>query len=148
LADELDRLFQHIVRTIALRDELLDVELLAGASESGDAILAEKHYVEGRESDQARQMRESFRAGLISSFNLDQNGGQELRLSDRDPVENSIADALIRYLVSFGLAQSRTEEAAPGHYIYHLSVNWDRVRSVAAHADIDLDAAIGVANER
>jgi hypothetical protein len=142
LADELDKLYDHIVRAYALRDELIDVDLLASASDHGESIEAEKHSIVERESDQARQMRESFRAGLATSYNLTQNGGQELRLSDQDPVENSIADAMIRYLVSFGLAQSRTEQAGPNHYIYYLSVDWNRVRSIAAGIGIDLDSAV------
>jgi hypothetical protein len=142
LADELDKLYDHIVRAYALRDELVDVDLLASASDRGESIEAEKYSIVERESDQARQMRESFRAGLATSYTLTQNGGQELRLSDQDPVENSIADAMIRYLVSFGLAQSRTEQAGPNHYIYHLSVDWDRIRSIAAGIGIDLDAAV------
>jgi hypothetical protein len=142
LADELDKLYDHIVRAYALRDELLDVDLLADASDKGEAIEAEKHSIVERESDQAARMRESFRTGLATSYALRKNGGQELRLSDQDPVENSIADALIRYLVSFGLAQSRTEQAGPNHYIYHLSVDWDRVRAIAAGIGIDLEAAI------
>jgi hypothetical protein len=142
LADELDKLYDHIVRAYALRDELLDVDLLADASDQGQAIEAEKHSIIERESDQARQMRESFRTGLATSYELSQDGGQVLRLSDQDPVENSIADALIRYLVSFGLAQSRTERVGPSHYIYYLSVDWNRIRSIAAGIGVDLDAAI------
>ncbi len=142
MADELDKLYDHIVRAYALRDELVDVDLLAAASEKGEDIQAEKHSIVEREGDQARQMRESFRAGLATSYDLSHNGGQELRLSDQDPVENSIADALIRYLVSFGLANSRTEQAAPDHYIYYLSVDWNRIRSIAAGIGIDLESAI------
>lgn len=141
MADELDRLYDHIVRAYVMRDELIDVDLLATASEEGQAIEAEKHQIVERESEQARKMRESFRVGLGTSFKLSQNGGQELRLSDQDSVENSIADALIRYLVSFGLAESRTEEVGPGHFIYYVSVDWDRMRSIAASIGVDLDTA-------
>src|SRR5215204_1053713 len=122
-----------------MRDELIDVDLLATASEEGQAIEAEKHQIVARETDQARQMRESFRVGMTTSYRLTQNGGQELRLSDQDPVENSVADALIRYLVSFGLASSRTEEAALNHFVYYLSVDWDRIRAIASGIGIDFD---------
>jgi hypothetical protein len=142
LADELDKLYDHIVRAYALRDELVDVDLLASASDRGASIEAEKDSIVEREGDQARQMRQSFRTGLTTSYDLSQNGGRELRLSDQDPVENTIADALIRYLVSFGLAQSRTEQAGPNHYIYYLSVDWNRIRSIAAGIGIDLETAI------
>jgi len=144
LADELDKLYDHIVRAYALRDELVDVDLLAAASDDGQAIEAEKHQIVERETDQARQMRESFRAGLATSFSLT-NGSHELRLSDQDPVENNIADALIRYLVSFGLAQSRTEQSGPSQYIYYLSVDWDRLRAIAAGIGVDLESAFQAA---
>ena len=142
LADELDKLYNHIVRAYALRDDLIDVDLLASASDRGESIEAEKDSIVERENDQARQMRESFRAGLTTSFDLSENGGRELRLSDQDPVENSIADALIRYLVSFGLAQSRTEHAGQNHYIYYLSVDWNRIRAIASGIGVDLESAI------
>ncbi len=145
MADELDRLYDHIVRAYAMRDELIDVDLLAAASEQGESIEAEKHQIVERETDQARQMRESFRAGLATSFQLDRNGGQELRLSDQDPVENSIADALIRYLVSFGLAQSRTEQIGPSDYVYYLSVHWDRIRAIGASIGVDVESAFQAA---
>ncbi|MGD9712361.1 MAG: hypothetical protein AB7V46_09880, partial [Thermomicrobiales bacterium] len=104
MADELDKLYDHIVRQYVMKDELIDVDLTANASEEGEAIENTKNQVVVRETDHARQMRESFRAGLSTAWQLSQNGNGELRLSDQDPIENSIADALIRYLVSFGLA--------------------------------------------
>ena len=139
MADELDRLYDHIVRAYVMRDELIDVDLLATASEDGQAIEAEKDSIIARETDQARQMRESFRVGLTTSYKLSKNGGPDLRLSDQDPVENSIADAMIRYLVSFGLASSRTEESVPGQYIYHVSVDWERMAGIASGLGIDLE---------
>jgi hypothetical protein len=141
VSDPLDRLFEHIVRTFAMRDEVIGIDLSASASDRGSQVEAEKTYVERREADHARQMRESFRAGLTASYALQQNG-RELRLSDQDPVENSVADALIRYLVSFDLARSRTEEVGPLQYIYYLTVDWERLREIAREIGFDLDDAI------
>ncbi len=142
LADDLNKLFEHIVRSIAVHDELLDVDFDAASSEQGDSIQAEKQNIVARESDQARKMRESFHIGLTTLYRLRGTDTPELRLSDQDSVENSIADALIRYLVSFDLAESRTEEPIPGKYVYHLSVNWDALQSVASEIDLDLEACL------
>ncbi len=139
MADGLDRLYEHIVRQYVMKDELIDVDLTANASEEGRAIESEKNQIVNRETDHAKQMRESFRAGLSTAWQLDRNGGGELRLSDQDPVENSIADAMIRYLVSFGLASSRTEQVSETSYIYHVTVNWDKLREAGSQAGVDLD---------
>ncbi len=55
------------------------------------------------------------------------------------------SDALIGYLVSFGLASSRSEETPPG-YTYYVTVNWDKLRQVATTANIDFDAALAAAS--
>ncbi|MGE3797198.1 MAG: hypothetical protein AB7G88_05085 [Thermomicrobiales bacterium] len=142
MADELDKLYDHIVRQYVMKDELIDVDLTANASEEGEAIENTKNQVVVRETDHARQMRESFRAGLSTAWQLSQNGNGELRLSDQDPIENSIADALIRYLVSFGLAGSRTEQVDETSYVYHVSVDWDRLHEIASRIRIDLPQAL------
>ncbi len=138
MADDLDKLYDYIVRQYVMKDELIDVDLSASATEEGDAIESEKHQIVVRETDHARQMRESFRAGLSTAWHLEQNGSQELRLSDQDPVENSIADALIRYLVSFGLAGSRTEKVSDAAYTYYISVSWDRLQDISRKIGVDL----------
>lgn len=138
MADELDKLYDYIVRQYVMKDELIDVDLTASATEEGKAIETEKHQIVARENDHARQMRESFRAGLSTAWQLDQNGSQELRLSDQDPVENTIADALIRYLVSFGLAGSRTEKVSDTAYTYYISVSWDRLQEIGRKIGVDV----------
>jgi hypothetical protein len=80
----------------------------------------------------------AFRSGLAKAHAA---GNGEIALSDQDPTQNKEADALIRYLVSFGLASSRSEETPPG-YTYYVTVNWDKLRQVAAGANIDFDAAL------
>ena len=145
MADQLDKLYDYIVRQYVMKDELIDVDLLASASEDGSAIENEKHQIVVRETDHARQMRESFRAGLTTAWQLEQNGEKELRLSDQDPVENSIADALIRYLVSFGLASSRTEQVSETAYNYYVSVDWTQLQEIAARMGIDLSQELAAA---
>jgi hypothetical protein len=55
-----------------------------------------------------------------------------------------MADAMIGFLVSFELAASRSEETEPMHYRYTVTVDWDRLRQVAADVGVDLDRALAV----
>lgn len=138
MADSLDQLYQHIVQAFALKDDLIDIDLNANASEDGADLNVAKQEALGREQAIASQLEPYFRSGLAKAQAA---GNSEIALSDQDPVQNKEADALIRYLVSYGLASSRSEETPPG-YTYFLTVNWDKLRQVAAGANIDFDAAL------
>jgi hypothetical protein len=138
MADSLDQLYQHIVQRFALRDELLDIDLNANATESGGDLTEAKQEAFEREQASSSRLEPAFRSGLAKALAA---GNGEIALSDQDPIENSEADALIRYLVSFELASSRSEETPPG-YTYFITVDWDKLRQVAADANIDFDAAM------
>lgn len=142
MAGSFDQLYQHIVQAFALKDELIDIDLNANASESGGSLNAAKQEALDREQAIANQLEPYFRSGLVKAQAA---GNAEIALSDQDPIENREADALIRYLVSFGLASSRSEETPPG-YTYYVTVNWDKLRQVAAGANIDFDAALASAS--
>ena len=141
MAGSFDQLYQHIVQVFALKDELIDIDLNAKASESGGDLSEAKQEALDREQKVSSQMEPYFRSGLLKAQAA---GTNELALSDQDPVENKEADALIRYLVSFGLASSRSEETPPG-YTYYLTVDWDKLRQVAAGVNIDLDSTLAAA---
>ncbi len=142
MADSLDQLYQHIVQAFALKDELIDIDLNANASDSGGDLSAAKQEVLAREQAISSQLEPSFRSGIARAHAA---GAGEIALSDQNPIENKEADALIRYLVSFGLASSRSEETPPG-YTYFVTVNWDKLRQVATGANIDFDAALAAAS--
>jgi hypothetical protein len=142
MAGSLDQLYQHIVQAFALKDELIDIDLNAKASESGGDLNEAKQEALAREQTISSQLEPYFRSGLAKA-NVAGNG--EVALSDQDPIQNKEADALIRYLVSFGLASSRSEETPPG-YTYFVTVNWDKLRQVATGANIDFDAALASAS--
>lgn len=137
-----DQLFRHIVRAFALKDELIDIDMNANASESGGDLTEAKREALDREQTVADQLEPYFRSGLTKAQAA---GANELVLSDQDPLQNKEADALIRYLVSYGLASSRAEETPPG-YTYYLTVDWDKLRQVAASVNIDLDSALAAAS--
>jgi hypothetical protein len=138
MAGSLDQLYQHIVQAFALKDDLIDIDLNANASESGGDLSGAKQEAFEREKAVSSQLEPYFRSGIAKAQAA---GNGEIALSDQDPIQNKEADALIRYLVSFGLASSRSEETPPG-YTYYISVNWDKLRQVAAGANIDFDAAL------
>jgi len=138
MAGSLDQLYQHIVQAFALKDDLIDIDLNANASESGGDLSGAKQEALERENAVSSQLEPYFRSGIAKAQAA---GNGEIALSDQDPIQNKEADALIRYLVSFGLASSRSEETPPG-YTYYISVNWDKLRQVAAGANIDFDAAL------
>ncbi|MCA9858474.1 MAG: hypothetical protein KC438_02085 [Thermomicrobiales bacterium] len=138
MADSLDQLYQHIVQAFALKDDLIDIDLNANANESGGDLNAAKQEAIEREQAVSSQLEPYFRSGLAKALAA---GNTEIALSDQDPIENKEADALIRYLVSYELASSRSEETPPG-YTYFIQVNWDKLRQVATGANIDFDAAL------
>lgn len=142
MADSLDQLYQHIVQAFALKDELIDIDLNANASETGSNLNSAKQEALDRERVVSSQLEPSFRSGIAKARAA---GNGEIALSDQNPIENKEADALIRYLVSFGLASSRSEETPPG-YTYYVTVNWDKLRQVATGANIDFDAALAAAS--
>jgi hypothetical protein len=141
MADSLDQLYQHIVQAFATKDDLIDIDLNARASESGGDLNEAKQEAIEREQAISSQLEPYFRSGLAKAHAA---GSGEIALSDQDPIENKEADALIRYLVSFDLASSRSEETPPG-YTYYVTVNWDKLRQVATGANIDFDAALASA---
>ncbi len=142
MADPFAELLTGIVRDYVITDAQKDVDLNAPADEGGRTIEAEKQRIASDAQAQAENRLPSFRRGLILAFEAQGTGHPEIRLDDRDPEQNAIADALIAYLVGFDLAVSRSEETEPGHYDYFVSVNWDALYGLADNLGIDLPAAL------
>ncbi|MGH2532948.1 MAG: hypothetical protein ACRDJW_11680 [Thermomicrobiales bacterium] len=142
MADEARKLLDQIVQRFVVPDELVDVDLVASASELGDDIEADKRERVRRERERADQLADAFADGLARAHGLHRAGHAELALDDRAPEENRIADALIGFLVSYHLASSRSEETEPNHYRYHVAVDWDRLGAVAGEAGVDFERAV------
>lgn len=142
MAERVQRLLDYIVSSYVVVDEQKDIDLNAPATESGNDLDSEKSEVAERERARAGALAEPFRRGLLAAYRMRRAGQRELPLDDRVPAENAMADALIRFLVSFDLAESRTEETEPMHYVYHVSVDWQRLADVARRAGLDLDAVM------
>jgi hypothetical protein len=142
VADPFAALLDAIVRDYVIVDAQKDVDLNAPADESAAAIEADKERVATAARERAQTLLTAFRSGLLLAFEAQGIGKSEIRLDDRDPEQNVIADALIMYLVGFDFAESRSEEIEPGHYDYFVSVNWNPLYEVATAAGIDLPAAL------
>jgi hypothetical protein len=142
VADAFADLLDLIVRDFAITDAQKDIDLNAPAEEPSSVIEADKRQIVTEAAERARELFPSFRTGLLLAFEAQGLGRHEIGLDDRDPEQNTIADALIAYLVRFDFAESRSEETEPGHYDYFISVNWDALYQLAESAGIDLPAAL------
>lgn len=142
MADAFAELLDAIVTKLVVVDAQKDIDLNASADESAEAIFDAKQRIEEDARDRAASLEPAFRQGLILAYEAQGTGHPEIRLEDRDPNQNAIADALIMYLVGFDLAESRSEEVASGHYDYFVAVTWDALYQFADSAGIDLPAAL------
>ena len=145
MADGLDQIFDALVRDFAVRDNIVDVDLTADSAETGDEIAAAKREQVAKEVNYANALRLPFRNGLAAAWELEKTGGHELWLSDQVPEENAMADALIRYLVSFGFADSRSEETAQYQYRYSFIVKWNDLRKMSESIGVDFEQAMAQA---
>jgi hypothetical protein len=140
--ERIRKVLDHLVSTYVVSDERKDIELNASPAESGADIEADQRDVERRENERANELFEPFRAGLQLAHRARSLGQETIALDDREPEQDRIADALIRFLVRYELASSTTEETEPRHYIYRIGVDWERLADVARAVDVDLDEAL------
>lgn len=136
MAGEFRKLLDHIVRTSIVHEEFVSIDQDASASDRADSIESGKRRAVQRESERAERLADAFERGIVRS----QAG--LIVLDDRLQEDNRIADALIHFLVTAGLATSRAVETEPGHYRYRILINWEKLESVARDAGIDLDSAV------
>lgn len=92
-----------------------------------------------QEKEAAARLLPAFAAGLRAAA---ANRNTPLPLDDRDPTQNGMADALIRFLVKPGLATVETEEVGDGHYGYRVSLDWAALEQLARGAGVDLTDAL------
>jgi hypothetical protein len=136
-------LLNVIVSTLVLVDEQKDVDLNADASETAGDIEAEKAAAIERETERAEALAPAFDAGMRAAWVARASGNPSISLDDRDPQQNAMADALIQYLVSYGLAESGSRETEPLHYEYTVAVDWERLDALAAGAGLNLATMLG-----
>ena len=137
----LRQLLTTLVNEYAVPLDEKNAELSNPAADQVGAASPEEAALENDARARARALGEPFEAGLKAAV---RRGGAGLRLQSGDPIQSRIADALIQFLVRPKLASVRTEEPAPGQYVYDVSVDWPALRRVAAEAGINLEEALGV----
>jgi hypothetical protein len=142
VADAFSRLLDAIVRDLVIVDAQKDVDLNSAADVNGGAIEAQKADVVASSETRAAELASAFRDGIILAYEAQGTGHSEISLDDRQTEQNSIADALIMYLVRYDLGESRSEETDPGHYMYFVSVTWGALYQFAEANGIDLPAAL------
>jgi hypothetical protein len=140
--DRIRKVLDHLVANYVVRDEQLDIDLSAPAAEPGDAIASSKERVASRETRRADELAGDFHRALVEAYRARAAGRSELVLDDRQPDQDRMADALIRFLVSFDLASSRSEETEPMRYRYAVSIDWPKLNAAAGEAGVDLEATL------
>jgi hypothetical protein len=119
----------------ALTRDLIDIagterQLVAQAEVDPEEMAANQRRLERDEMDEAHRELGAFRAALEEA--LTRGEGAEVPFDAADPHQDDLADALIQYLVRPGYADVRTEEPSPGRYVYHVQVDWPKLRTLAA----------------
>lgn len=142
MPDRVRKVLGFVVANYVVRDEQREIDLTAGAREPGAVIAADKRQAAMREAMRADEMADDFRDGLLAAFRARLGGEAEVALDDRRPDEDRMADALIHFLVRYGLAASRTEETDPMRYVYRVAVDWPRLNEVGARSGVDLETAL------
>lgn len=141
MSDDLRKLLSYIVHQFTGRAEVKELERDASSVEPQIEIQADQRRVLQSEEERAARLAPAFREGLARAIAAQRAGGNAISLDDRDPIENAIADAMIHFLVSPGIATSTARETEPHHYIYTIAIDWSRLNAVAENARVDLDAA-------
>ena len=143
MANDVQKLLQHIVHTYIARQEAIDVERDASAAEPGEEIAADKRRIFKEEEQRADELTDPFRHGLRRADAARRAGGNAISLDDRKSDENAQADALIHFLVRSQLATSTSRETDEHHYIYTIAIDWDALDRVAQEAKASMNAVLG-----
>jgi hypothetical protein len=136
-------LLQSLARELADREGTA-MERDATARRPMAEIQAAERAAEADLQAEARQRVRDFRAALEDAYA--RSGGNPRREVDydgADPEQDAMADVLIRYLVRTDNAEVRTAEPAPGHYVYTLLIDWDRLRRRAEAEGVTLPLGEG-----
>jgi hypothetical protein len=131
----LDYIIAH--RLAPIEEKMADMERTARVP--GERIEEINAATVEQEREAAARLLPAFAAGLRTAS---ANRGGPLLLDDRNPSQNGVADALIRFLVKPELATVETEEVGPEHYSYQVTIDWAALERVAQAGEIDLEEAL------
>ena len=115
-----------------LEVEAVERELQTTARRSLADVQQDQERAERDELAEARRELDDFRSALADVHRRGGGSGRaEVPYDSRDRAQSDAADVLIQYLVRPGYAEVRTEEPEPEQYVYHLRVDWQRLRKLA-----------------
>ena len=130
-----DRAYGALVRALAQQladEEGTALEMDTTARRPMGDVIASERATEADIQEDARRRLGTFKVALEDAYR--RSGGdprREVPFDSADPQQDAAVDTLIQYLVRTGMAEVRTEEPQPGHYVYALTVEWDRLRRLA-----------------
>lgn len=142
MADRLEHLLKDLLQRQLVSLEQRDVLLNAGPRTPGDVLAADQSIARKREEQRVTELHPAFKAALHRAYRASQTGQASVAFDDQREDENQMAEALIQFLVRLDLAGTHTEQSEPNHYIYHLTIDWPKLRERAREADVDLDAEL------
>jgi hypothetical protein len=114
-----------------LEVEAAERERLAAPRRSMADVQEDQHRAERDELAEARRELDGFRSALTDVRQRAGADAAEVPYDSRMADQNEAADVLIQYLVRPGYAEVRTEEPEPERYVYHIRVDWARLRQLA-----------------
>ena len=138
---DIRKLVDYIISHRVAPDEEKIADLDATSRVPQERIEEISAEVVDQEKEAAARLLPNFAAGLRAAA---VNRNTPLLLDDRDPTQNGIADALIRFLVKPNLAAVETEEVGDGHYTYRVTLDWAALENMAKGAGLNLAEALGV----
>jgi hypothetical protein len=119
----------------ALTRDRLEVEAVERERQATSRSVAEVQEDQQRaERDELAEARRELDDCRTAMDDVKRRGGSadgEVPFDSAEPRQNQSADVLIQYLVRPGYAEVRTEEPESGRYVYHIRVDWTRLRGLA-----------------
>lgn len=134
MANGIQKLLTYIVENPVLEIEKREVEMTASAVQDVTEVLHE--ITEDQRAD-AQRLAPFFEEGVKRAA----REGGKVTVDDTDNTGNGIAEAFARFLVTTNVATSESQEISENHYRYTFEVNWERLRTIAQRANVDLDTA-------
>jgi hypothetical protein len=115
-----------------LQIEEIEAERTASAARPTGEVQQDLDRLEREELSEARSEVGAFRTTLDNARSrAGADGSSEVRYDSRDSVDNARCDVVVQYLVRPGFAEVRTEEPAPGAFIYAVRIDWARLRDLS-----------------
>lgn len=144
MADRLEHLLKDLLQRQLVNLEQRDVLLTASPRTPGDVLEADQSIARKREEQRVAELQPAFESGLRRAYQAHRAGQPSVAFDDQVEDENRMAEALIQFLVRLDLAGTHTEQLEGNHYIYHITVDWPKLRERAGAAGIDIDAELSV----